>query len=104
MSTGQWWIGAGHFVQFYDKGTCEQSAANSGNATNRITLVAKYTSMTWNNVKVDDVVEMTNGTETWFFGRGYGLVAWTSAWGWSAICAVHSGRPDLVREKINCQW
>jgi len=104
MSVGQAWVGPGHAVQFYNKDDCSKSALNSGNATNIMRLVAKHAAMTWNGVKVDDVVELTNGTETWFYARFFGLVAWSSLWGQSAICAVHSGRDDLTRERLNCAY
>lgn len=90
MRVGQSWVGPGHQVQFYDKATCAKSAANSGNATNRMTFVARHEKKTWVHgneaVTVMDVVELQNGSERWFFGRGFGLSAWSSAWGESAIC------------------
>jgi hypothetical protein len=102
MSIGQSWTGSGHYVQFFDKATCPKSALNSGNATNKMTFRSYYTRLTWNGVTVDDVVELTNGNEMWWFARGYGLVAWSSAWGQSAICQLYAPgeRPALVREKI----
>lgn len=105
MRVGQTWIGPGHQVQFYDKATCAPSAANSGNATNRMTFVARYAARTWNGVTVPDVVELTNGSETWFYARGFGLVAWSAGWGQSAIVQVYAPgeRPNLVRERLNCQ-
>lgn len=106
MVIGQSWVGPGHHVQFYDKATCAKLADFSGAATNRITLVARHAaiSWSWNGITVADVVELTNGSETWFFGRGYGLVAWQSAWGRSAIVEAHQpgARPDNVREVIPC--
>jgi murein DD-endopeptidase MepM/ murein hydrolase activator NlpD len=104
MRVGQAWVGAGHQVQFYRKSDCQPDPNNSGNATNTMRLVAWHTSKTWNGITVPDVVEMTNGTEVWFYARGYGLVAWSTAWGQSAIIQVYQAgeRPSLVREKINC--
>lgn len=104
MTVGQSWSGPGHWVQFYNKDTCEPDAANSGAATNRMRLAARRAAMTWNGITVPDVVEMTNGTETYFYAKGYGLVAWASAWGESAIAQVYAAgeRPPLVREKIRC--
>ena len=106
MRVGQSWVGPGHQVQFYDKATCAKSAANSGNATNRMTFVARHEARVWNGISVPDVVELTNGSERWFFGRGYGLVAWSSAWGQSAIVSEYAPgeRPALVREQINCSY
>jgi hypothetical protein len=102
MSVGQSWTGPGHFVQFYNKATCQKSALNSGNATNRMTFQAYYKKVTWNGITVDDVIELTNGTEIWWFARGFGLMAWKSSWGESAIVQVYAPgeRPALVREKI----
>ena len=53
-----------------------------------------------------DVVELQNGSERWFFGRGFGLCAWSSAWGESAISQVYAPgeRPALVREQIKCSY
>lgn len=100
MAPGETFVNGGHLVQFYYKDNCTQSAANSGNATNRTTFVARHASKTWHGVTVLDVIELTNGTETWFFGRGFGLVAWSSGWGSSAISEIHlpGTRPDNVRE------
>lgn len=100
MAMGETFAGPGHIVRFYYKDNCQPSAANSGNATNKTTLVAKHASRTWNGVTVQDVIEMTNGNETWFFARGFGLVAWASAWGSSAISEIHAPgtRPNNTRE------
>jgi hypothetical protein len=102
MSIGQTWVGPGHFVQFFMKSDCSKSVLNSGNATNRMTFQAYYKKLTWNGVTVDDVVELTNGNEVWWFARGFGLVAWKSSWGESAIVQVYAPgeRPALVREKL----
>ena len=69
-----------------------------------MTFVARHAARTWNGITVNDVVELTNGTETWFYARGFGLVAWSAGWGQSAISEVHAPgtRPDNVREKLNC--
>ena len=106
MRVGQVWVGPGHMVRFYDKATCAPSAANSGNATNRMVFIARHAARTWNGVTVPDVVELSNGSETWFYARGFGLVAWSSGWGQSAIAQVYAPgeRPNLVREKLNCSY
>ena len=98
MAVGETFTGPGHHVQFFYRDNCQPSAANSGNATNKTKLVAKHASKTWNGITVNDVIEMTNGTETWFFARGFGLVAWSSTWGNSAISEIHApgARPDNV--------
>lgn len=100
MAIGETFTGSGHYVQFYYKPDCFPSGANSGNATNRTTFKAKHASKTWNGITVQDIVELTNGVETWFFARGFGLVAWSSSWGSSAISEIHApgSRPDNVRE------
>jgi hypothetical protein len=71
-----------------------------------MTFVARHEMKVWNGISVPDVVELTNGSERWFFGRGYGLVAWSSAWGQSAIVSEYAPgeRPALVREQIKCSY
>lgn len=106
MAVGQSWTGPGHAVQFYHKDTCAPSPLNSGNATNKMTFKAKHAAMTWNGITIADVVELTNGTETYFYAKFWGLVAWSSPWGNSAICETFAPgqRPDLTREQLNCSW
>lgn len=100
MAVGETWTGPGHLVQFYYKDNCAPSAMNSGNATNQVTLAAVHKTKTWNGITLSDVAELhTNTGEAMFFARGYGLVAWSSRWGTSAISEIHQGRPDLVRER-----
>jgi hypothetical protein len=98
MAVGEQYIGPGHNVQFYYKSDCAPSSANSGSSTNRPVLIARHASKTWNGITVQDVIEIGGGSESFFFARGYGLVAWSSPWGESAISEIHSGRPDLQRE------
>lgn len=104
MRVGETYVGPEHHVQFYYKSDCSQSAANSGNARNAITLTGTYRNRTWNGITVNDVISMTNGAETWYFARGFGLVAWRSPWGESAISEIHApgSRPDNQREVIPC--
>lgn len=105
MRPGQSWTGPGHNVQFYDKATCTPDPRNSGRATNRMLFVAHHRSAVWNGVQVEDLVELQGaGGERFHFARGYGLIAWGSDWGRSAICATYAPgeRPNLVREVIRC--
>jgi hypothetical protein len=90
----------GHTVQYYYKSDCTPSAANSGAAVNRVTFVAQHATMVWNGITVSDVVELSSGTERFWFARGLGLVAWSSPWGTSAVSEIHApgARPDNVRE------
>lgn len=91
MRVGQRWTSpVSHTVQFYDKSDCRPvDVPWNGRATNSLTLVARHPSMTWNGVAVDDVVELLTHTgESMYFGRGWGLVAWSSAWGSSAVAHV----------------
>jgi hypothetical protein len=90
----------GHTVQYYYKSDCTPSAANSGAAVNRVTFVAQHATMVWNGITVSDVVELSSGTERFWFARGLGLVAWSSPWGTSAVSEIHKpgARPDNVRE------
>lgn len=105
MSVGQTWSGPGHKVQFYNKADCSPSAANSGNATNSITFVAHHTARMWNGITLNDVVELTSGAETYYYAKGYGLVAWSSVWGGdAAICQILEGRPSLTRETLDCSY
>jgi hypothetical protein len=104
MTVGQTWNGPGHLVQFYYKDhACTPSAANSGNATNKMTFFARHASKTWNGITVNDVIEIGSpGGERFWFGKNFGLCAWQSSWGESAICEILTGRPSLVREVIPC--
>jgi hypothetical protein len=102
MVVGETWQGPGHAVQFYYKSDCSLSAANSGAATNRTRLVAHHASRTWNGIIVPDVVELDGGpgsAERFYFARGFGLVAWASDWGQSAISEV-GVTGDNQRERI----
>ena len=91
MAVGQTWIApVPHTVQTYDKADCRPVEHHrNGTATNRLTLVARHERKTWGGVTVDDVIEVVSSTgETMYFGRGFGLCAWKSAWGSSAISHV----------------
>jgi hypothetical protein len=107
MAAGDVFNGPGHLVQFYYKDGCTSSAIFSGGATNRVAFIKHYSSKTWNGITVSDVVELSSGNETYYFGRGLGMVAWTmkNPTGESAIVEQLSGRNDLVRES-GCfnQW
>ena len=99
MFVGQTYTGPGHYVQFYYKDRCVKSKVNTGPATNRVSLIAHHDQKTWNGITVKNVIVLqTNTGEKMYFAKNYGLVAWSSAWGESAICELHKGRPDLVRE------
>jgi hypothetical protein len=105
MAIGETYTGPGHNVQFFYKSDCAPSSANSGNSVNRVRLVAHHQSMTWNGILLQDVIEIggvTADSERFWFARGFGLVAWSSQWGQSAISEIHSGRDDLRRETIGC--
>lgn len=91
MRVGQRWASpAAHNVQFYDKGSCAPvDVPWNGRAVNGLKLVARHGSRAWNGVTVEDVVELLTHTgETMFFGRGWGLVAWSAGWGSSAVAHV----------------
>ena len=91
MTVGQAWVApVTHTVQTYDKATCRPvDHHRNGTTTNRLTLVARHERMTWGGVTVDDVIQVVSSTgETMYFGRNYGLCAWRSAWGSSAISNV----------------
>lgn len=91
MTVGQSWRSpVSHTVQTYDKATCRPVEHHrNGRATNALTLAAHHRQMTWNDITVMDVIELVTHTgEHMFFGRGWGLVAWESTWGSSAIAHV----------------
>lgn len=91
MTVGESWRSpVAHTVQTYDKATCRPvDHHRNGRATNALTLAARHERMTWNGVTVEDVVELRTHTgKRMFFGREWGLVAWVSAWGSSAIAHV----------------
>jgi hypothetical protein len=103
MAAGETYTGPGHHVQFHYKSDCALSAANSGDAVNRVTLVRLHATKTWNGITCNDVAELTNGAERFWFARGLGLVAWQSSWGESAVSEIHAPgtRPNNVRE-VGC--
>jgi hypothetical protein len=102
MSLGQVWNGPGHQVQFYYKDNCAQSQANSGGATNRMTLVAHHPAIEFNGVVVQDVIQLTNGNEHWYYAKGIGMVAWRFPEhnAESSVIEILYGRPSLTREQI----
>jgi len=88
MTVGQSWTSpVQHTVQTYDKATCRPvDHHRNGRAINSLRLQARHERMTWNGITVEDVIELITHTgERMYFARGYGLVAWASAWGSSAI-------------------
>lgn len=102
-------------LQFYQLTDCAESAANSNEVTDTITLVARYERYTfrardWQPVTLADVVKLRweEGGEVYFFARDYGLVAWerehqdplTPAW--SAICEMRPNVGTLRRLRIPC--
>jgi len=110
MTVGQTWTGGGHHVEFRFKDDCSLSPDNSGTAINKCTLVRRIDSITFKSgvtdgVTVEDVIELYTHTtsETMFYARGCGLVAWRNAAGqYSQIVAMAPGRSDLIREKCDC--
>lgn len=104
MAVGQTYTGPGHTVRFaykWEPYPCEWSAANSGSATNVVTLIAHYDEYSWRDITVKDVILFqTNTGERMFFAAGFGLVAWSNSLGQeSSICAIHQGRDDLEVER-----
>lgn len=100
MRVGETWAGPGHYVQFYYKSDCANSAINSGNATNAATLVAHHDQLTWNGITLADVLEFRGaGQEIFFFARDWGMVAWVAPWGQSAVSELFQpGQRNLTRE------
>jgi murein DD-endopeptidase MepM/ murein hydrolase activator NlpD len=100
-------------VQFYRIEDCAESAANSGNVTDTIKLVAHHKSFECKTgFKLNDVVELllVNGGEKYFYAKDYGLVAWERTHddpntpGWSGIAEEHARgtRPDNQKLAIGC--
>lgn len=88
MAVGESWRApVQHRIQTYRKVDCSPVEHHrNGRATNALTLAARHDSCTWNGVTVRDVIELVTHTgEHMYYGRGYGLVAWASSWGQSAI-------------------
>lgn len=105
MVVGQAWESpALHTVQTYRKADCQPVGhARNGRATNRLTMVARHAAVTWNGVTVEDVIEVSTHTgESMFFGRGYGLVGWVSAWGSSAISFVLPAQEADNEPEVGC--
>lgn len=103
MTIGQRWESpVEHVVQTYAKSDCQPvDHHRNGRTRNRLTLVARHEAMTWHGVTVRDVIEVVSGTgETGYWGRGYGLVAWSSPWGSSAIAhLLPQGEADNQPER-----
>ncbi len=105
MSVGQTWVSpARHSVQTYRKADCGPLEHHrNGVATNSVTLVARLASMTWNGVTVKDVVHLRTHTgESMWFAKDFGLVAWTSAWGVSAIAHVLPAGEGENEPEVGC--
>lgn len=102
MAIGETWVGPGHIVEYFYKDNCQPSAANSGNATNTVTLKARYTNKVWNGVTITDSVELWTGTtsEGMFFGYNWSLVSWGNQDGGASAVweLLPAGTPDLERE------
>ena len=103
MRIGETFVGSGHLVQFYMKGSCSPSSENSGPSTNIIKLAAHHSSKNWFGVEVQDVIELhgSNG-EIWYFAKGIGNVGWESPWDQSFISELHNpgSRPNNQREPL----
>jgi len=102
MRIGEVWHGPGHLVQFYYKDSCEKSPANSGGSTNSMTLVAHYDAIEFNDIVMQDVIKLSNGSEYWYYANGFGMIAWEmpSANAASYISEIHHDRPNLKREAV----
>jgi murein DD-endopeptidase MepM/ murein hydrolase activator NlpD len=106
MAVGETWTGPGHIVEYFYKDNCEPSTANSGGATNKVTLRARHFNKVWNGVTISDCVDLFTGTtsEGMFFGRGWSLVSWGNQEGGASAVweRLPEGTPSLVREIIPC--
>lgn len=105
MRPGETYTGPGHTVQFHYKDNCENSPANSGNATNQVTFFERHRD--WESpygVVLDDVIEVgAEQGERYFYGKGYGLVGWRSADGSvESYISELDVAPDNEMEVINC--
>jgi hypothetical protein len=102
MAIGETFQGNSHNVQFYYKDTCQPSAANSGVAYNRVTLLAHYPAGTWRGQPFAVIAVGDPAGEIMYFGDGMGLVGWKAPWGESYISEIHApgARPDNQREQV----
>ena len=98
-------------VQFYRATDCAPLTAYSGVVTDTITLVEHLAE--WRSVfgvDVPDVVVLRweEGGELYYFGRGWGLVAWRRAHddehspAWSAVSELRPDVGRLARLRIDC--
>jgi hypothetical protein len=106
MSVGQTWTGPGHYVQFYNKSTCQADPVNSGHSTNITHFKAHYPILTLTasdgrQTTVTDVIVLGGEFEEFGWAKGVGLVYWKAGWGQSTIVEIGVA-PDNQREVIRC--
>jgi hypothetical protein len=104
-------------VQFFNKSDGSQSAANSGNVTDTIKLIARHNQLTLRTgMVINDIIELhwVNGPqdhspkEKYFYGRDFGLVAWErghqdpNSPAFSALSEIHpfGSPPEIPREVV----
>ncbi|RLC99331.1 MAG: hypothetical protein DRI46_09705 [Chloroflexi bacterium] len=105
MHVGETFKGPGHLVKFGYKSDCAPSEKNAGHATNEVTFIQYHPYITFGaGLLINDIVELFNGTERFFFAKDIGMVAWENEKGArSHITEFHQGRPNLEPEQLNCQ-
>lgn len=98
-------------VQFFRLEDCAPLAANSGNVTDTIKLVAHHARYTFRSLySLEDVIELhwLEGGEKYLYARSWGLVGWerlhqdTNSPAWSCIVAPLPGVGVLERLRIDC--
>ena len=99
MVAGEFFNGPGHDVKFYYKDNCQSSSANSGRATNNVQFVKHHPQWPINGHSLDDVIELFDGHERFFFMLNVGMVGWTSPWGVSGFWEWLPGHANLSPEK-----
>jgi hypothetical protein len=104
-------------VQFYNKADGSPSAANSGNVTDAIKLVAHHKQYKFQTgSELENVLEIHwvqsphdhRPREKYFYAKGYGLVGWARGHedphspAWSAISEEHQpgSREPIPRERV----
>lgn len=92
-----------HWVQFFDKGSCQLSSQNSGSAVNLTQLFGHHDNVAFNGLVIQDVIHLGKpGGEEFWFAKGIGMIGWKSGWNESYISELHPDgqRPDNQKESV----
>ena len=103
MNVSQDWVGSGHWVQFFEKESCNISHPNSGSATNVNKFFNYHETIEFNGLIIADVIHIGKPAgERFWFAKGLGMVGWASDWNESYISEIHQPgqRPDNQKEEV----